>query len=56
MEWMAKLILNYLKEVNRDAPISNEDLQYRANHLTAQINRTSRARRDFRPERKEEKT
>ena len=51
MTWMKKIILQYMEELNKEAPVDEEDLEYRANGLVAHITRLSRARRDFRPER-----
>lgn len=48
--WMTEIIKKHLAELNAVAPVEEEDLEYRANNLTAQINRTSRARRDFKRE------
>ena len=56
MTWMKKIILQYMEELNKDAPVDEEDLEYRANGLVSHITRLSRARRDFQPERKEKKS
>lgn len=50
MQWAKNIILQYFKELNRQAPVCQEELEYRANKLINDIERTSKARKDFKEE------
>lgn len=47
MNWMEAIILKHLTELNHVAPGEQEEVEYRAKSLTANINRILRARGDF---------
>lgn len=47
MEWLKRIIVSYFKELNNEAPVSEDDLEYRADRLVDDIQRTLGARKDF---------
>lgn len=49
MNWMKNTIMHYMKELNTEAPINDEDLEYRVDKLIKDLERTMSARRDFKP-------
>lgn len=54
MKWMKHIIMHYFIELNNDAPVSDDDLEYRADKLVDDIKRTWSARMDFKPRKENE--
>ena len=47
MGWMKKTILKYMKELNAEAPVPEDDLEFRAKKLVEDLQRALSARLDF---------
>lgn len=50
MEWLKQIIVHYFKELNNEAPVADDDLEYRADRMVEDIQRTLSARKDFKEE------
>ena len=46
MTWMKPIIIKYFKEIRNEKP-SDEDIEYRADKLVKDLQRTLNARKDF---------
>ena len=53
MKWMKHIIMHYFIELNNEGPVDDEDLEFRADNLVADIERTLSARMDFKPGKEE---
>ena len=54
MRWLKPIILYYLIELNNSAPVSDDELEFRAEKLVNDIKRTMGARADFKPRKENE--
>lgn len=50
MRWLKLIIQKYLEELNNEAPVSQDDIEYRANKMIDDIQKTLNARKDFKEE------
>lgn len=52
--WMKPIILHYLIELNHEAPVDDEELEYRADGIVYSLKKCMAARRDFDPRNEKE--
>lgn len=50
MEWLKKIIVSHLKDLNQVAPSDDVDIEYRADKMILDIEKALSARKDFKEE------